>query len=243
MIKFFRHIRKSLLMENKTGKYFKYAIGEIILVMIGILLALQVNNWNENRRNNIKEQSLLSAINKEFKANKIQLDNVLYHHDKALESCKNLRAMFPIDIERDNLDSIGKYIFLSTNAWTFNPSQGSINGMINTSSFDIIRNDELRELLVSWQDLTVDYQEDEINGRNVVYNQMDPFFSKYFDFNFNFNDPRNNLEMLESLNFEYLIKLRLVTLKEIYRPGAELENLIKNLDRIIELTTTNDQIL
>jgi hypothetical protein len=54
MIKFFRKIRQNLLMENKTGKpilsagrYFKYAIGEIILVVIGILIALQINNWNE----------------------------------------------------------------------------------------------------------------------------------------------------------------------------------------------------
>ena len=71
MIKFFRHIRKSLLMENKTGsaghfsrsgKYFKYAIGEIALVMIGILLALQVNNWNENRKNNIEAKAKIKAI-------------------------------------------------------------------------------------------------------------------------------------------------------------------------------------
>jgi len=47
MIKFFNKIRKQLLDENKTGRYFKYAIGEIILVMIGILLALQINNWNQ----------------------------------------------------------------------------------------------------------------------------------------------------------------------------------------------------
>ncbi|MFT6995454.1 MAG: hypothetical protein ACJA1P_002199 [Maribacter sp.] len=47
MIKFFRHIRKQLLSENKFSKYMLYAIGEIALVMIGILLALQVNNWNE----------------------------------------------------------------------------------------------------------------------------------------------------------------------------------------------------
>jgi hypothetical protein len=48
MIKFFRKIRYDLIENNKTGKYFKYAIGEIVLVMIGILLALQVNNWNED---------------------------------------------------------------------------------------------------------------------------------------------------------------------------------------------------
>ncbi|MBO0341043.1 hypothetical protein J0654_05270 [Muricauda lutimaris] len=51
MIKFFRNIRKSLLNEGKTGKYLKYALGEILLVVIGILIALQINNWNENRKN------------------------------------------------------------------------------------------------------------------------------------------------------------------------------------------------
>jgi len=49
MIKFFRKIRQNLLSEGKTGKYFKYAIGEIILVVIGILIALQINNWNQQR--------------------------------------------------------------------------------------------------------------------------------------------------------------------------------------------------
>lgn len=49
MIKFFRHIRQNLLMENKKNRYLKYAIGEVLLVVIGILLALQINNWNENR--------------------------------------------------------------------------------------------------------------------------------------------------------------------------------------------------
>ena len=50
MIKFFRKIRQNLLMENKTGKYFKYAIGEIVLVVIGILIALSINNWNEENK-------------------------------------------------------------------------------------------------------------------------------------------------------------------------------------------------
>ena len=53
MIKFFRKIRQNLLSENKFSKYLIYAIGEIILVVIGILIALQINNWNESEKNQV----------------------------------------------------------------------------------------------------------------------------------------------------------------------------------------------
>jgi len=62
MIKFFRKIRYDLMEKNKTGKYFKYAIGEIVLVVIGILIALQINNWNENRKTDIITQSYYAQI-------------------------------------------------------------------------------------------------------------------------------------------------------------------------------------
>ncbi|MFP4845286.1 DUF6090 family protein [Winogradskyella sp. PE311] len=58
MIKFFRRIRYNLMESGKTSKYFKYAIGEILLVVIGILIALQINNWNENR---LKQEQLISV--------------------------------------------------------------------------------------------------------------------------------------------------------------------------------------
>ena len=69
MIKFFRKIRYDLMEKNKTGKYFKYAIGEIILVVIGILIALQINNWNENRKNRVTEADYYCRILDDFKLN------------------------------------------------------------------------------------------------------------------------------------------------------------------------------
>jgi len=62
MIKFFRHIRQNLIMKNKTGKYLKYAIGEIILVVIGILIALSINNWNEFNKERKLEQKVLTEL-------------------------------------------------------------------------------------------------------------------------------------------------------------------------------------
>ena len=77
MIKFFRKIRQNLLSEGKTGKYFKYAIGEVILVVIGILIALQINNWNESRKELDSElqlySNLLSDLNSEYSSIEEQL--------------------------------------------------------------------------------------------------------------------------------------------------------------------------
>ena len=66
MIKFFRQIRKQLLEEGKTGKYFKYAIGEILLVVIGILIALSINNWNEGKKRTSQEVKILKEIKSEL---------------------------------------------------------------------------------------------------------------------------------------------------------------------------------
>ena len=71
MIKFFRKIRYNLMEQNKTGKYLKYAIGEIILVVIGILIALSINNWNERQKSNIREQTVLENFIKNLNADLI----------------------------------------------------------------------------------------------------------------------------------------------------------------------------
>lgn len=72
MIKFFRHIRKSLLVQNKMGKYLKYAIGEIILVVIGILIALSINNWNETRKQQKQAFKYLYEFKKDLVSDTIQ---------------------------------------------------------------------------------------------------------------------------------------------------------------------------
>lgn len=67
MITFFRHLRYNLMSKNKTSRYFKYAIGEIILVVVGILIALQINNWNENQKQNRIKAAYLNSIEKELR--------------------------------------------------------------------------------------------------------------------------------------------------------------------------------
>ena len=73
MIKFFRKIRQQMIKENKVSKYFLYAIGEIILVVIGILIALSINNWNEDKKNRELERTILSEIEYTLNKNTSQL--------------------------------------------------------------------------------------------------------------------------------------------------------------------------
>ena len=89
MIKFFRKIRQTLIMKNQTGKYLKYAIGEIILVVIGILIALQINNWNEGRKTNEKMLQILNTVKQDLVSD-IGLCNNIIKNYKSKDSIRKL---------------------------------------------------------------------------------------------------------------------------------------------------------
>ena len=107
MIKFFRKIRQNLLSEGKTGKYFKYAIGEIVLVVIGILIALSINNWNEQQKQNSQERQFLSVLKIEFTINLNRLDKVIHFRENSIKSANELMTYFNediIDISKSKFD-------------------------------------------------------------------------------------------------------------------------------------------
>ncbi len=91
MIKFFRHIRRSLIQKNQMGKYFKYAIGEIVLVVIGILIALQINNWNETNSKEAKLNNYLVALKEELNGNIGRLNRAQKRSKNDLE--RSIRIM------------------------------------------------------------------------------------------------------------------------------------------------------
>ena len=244
MIKFFRKIRYDLMEKNKTGKYLKYAVGEIILVMIGILLALQVNNWNTNRAQKQKEQILLSALNKEFKTNKIQLDSVVFYGKSSFKSNAYLLSRLPIkDVKKENLDSLSFHLWNHTNIWTFNPSNGVTNSIMNSSSINIISNNELRQLLVGWNDLLLDYQEEEIKASNNYHSRLKPYEKKHILWTDNgmLKDSRVDLSFFTSLEFDNYVLDRENDLIQILDNGArELEAIIIAMDKIIELSESKN---
>ena len=138
MIKFFRHIRKSLLMENKTGKYFKYAIGEIVLVVIGILIALQINTWNEKQKLIRNERELIISLKKEITSVITGLNDNLEENEKFLETAEKLIQRLK---ETDEMYSI-KDIYSSFDYNTIKFDSPVLDMIIATNSNVLIENKE-----------------------------------------------------------------------------------------------------
>ena len=161
MIKFFRNIRQTLIMENKTSKYVKYAIGEIVLVMIGILLALQVNNWNEARKNHDKKIALLKSLKVEFALNLEQLDSVMYYDKLVVESTYWFLHLDPESAAAKNTDSLRDMLQHTSWLWTFDAQNGALRSGISSGNIHLIKNDSLINLLFSWQDIVADAKENE----------------------------------------------------------------------------------
>ena len=146
MIKFFRKIRQNLLMENKTGKYFKYAIGEIILVVIGILIALQINNWNENRKNKIAEADYYCRILDDFELNEKLIDDTTKLIDIKIELCKELILdLNKIPNERDEI--LNKFV-IALRQDVFVPSNIAFEDITSSGQLKLLTDLNLKNRLI-----------------------------------------------------------------------------------------------
>ncbi len=161
MIKFFRKIRQNSLMENKTGRYFKYAIGEIVLVVIGILIALQINTWNEHRKMLLQEQDILKGLEIEFTINHDRLVAVMQTSQKSIETANKMMTYFNQDISKIKEAKFDSMLYYLTNVWTFNPRKGLLNSIIASGQINLITNVELKNQLASFEDLVNDTQEEQ----------------------------------------------------------------------------------
>jgi Family of unknown function (DUF6090) len=148
MINFFRKTRKQMADDNKPLKYFRYAIGEIILVVIGILIALSINNWNEKLKNQIKVKRYLSDLVQDLKKDSIALNILKNEFELAVNSKASLENFFKNpDSKRDSLVfHVNKQLKLS---FDFIPNSVTINELKNSSNLDLISNVDLRREIVN----------------------------------------------------------------------------------------------
>ena len=137
MIKLFRNIRQNLLNEGKTSKYFKYAIGEIVLVVIGILIALSINNWNEQQRDSAKMRMNINSIAKDIQEDIIELQKTIQSIQQQEEAARTIIPIMESENKfiSDSLQFIFDFNALTTtpiitermNTWTFLNSSGILS--------------------------------------------------------------------------------------------------------------------
>jgi hypothetical protein len=152
---------KPTFAKSSAGKYFKYAIGEIILVVIGILIALQINTWNNRRLDKDREAFLIRQIHIEMSDNLKQLNNVQSNIKVIVDAGSNIIDLFPLDLEKVQHEEFGNNFSKFLYCPSFDPYQGTVKSIINTGDLNLIQNDSLRKLIVTWEDVLADYKEEE----------------------------------------------------------------------------------
>jgi len=181
MLKFFRKIRQNLLSEGKNAKYIKYAIGEIVLVVIGILIALQINNWNESRKEANYEQKILDELKSDFSYNKAELNRNIKKANKLASYCDSLLLIFDLPKEEVDLNKLSSFTRRLSGYSTFNPSNGALNNLLSSGNLNIIKNDSLRMHLSRWSGILEDVKEDEKRLIEFGDNRLDPITLQYLN--------------------------------------------------------------
>ena len=179
MIKFFRQIRLDLMEKNKTGKYLKYAIGEIVLVVIGILIALQINNWNEHNKLKKEEIEILKNFKSAIESDLIQLDMHLNRYDKSRKSIDYLISYLNQDLPyKDSL----KFHFGNLNVNYRLSTNTSIFENLKSKGFDLITNDSLKNEIVIFYGFAQSSLNDGYdNYSSILYNASETIYRKHFD--------------------------------------------------------------
>ncbi len=178
MIKFFRHIRKSLLEQNKMGKYFKYAIGEIILVVIGILIALQINNWNDQRKLKQQEQTYYCKISEDIKTDIKNINRTLVSLKERKIIAKRLLINL-LNVHEDKSVLLQDYLG-AIRAYDYIPTKAALVDITSSGKLENLKNSALKNEILNH------YSEQDYALKVIEANDNE-IFQKIFSYN-NFTD-------------------------------------------------------
>ena len=210
-------------MENKTSKYFKYALGEIILVVIGILIALQINNWNQQRLDSKKEVAYLEEVLVSLKSDINKIDDVLKFNIEKDSIVTNLMLLFKADLTNDQrMAIIENYATPFTSYELFSPNATAWNNFVSAENINLIENEDLRKKLVAYYSFDYNGSVQErimIMNRKVIDENFPKFFTREYTLktlnldtklptNKEFNLHLNQRFLSDLFGIRYLIKMQ-----------------------------------
>ena len=177
-MRIFNKIRQKLLSESKFKRYFFYAIGEIVLVVIGILIALQINNWNQDRKDENALKEYLVKIKSHTKEDLRKLDTITKYRSQLAALCKKARISILDKTEDENL-----ILFMQCGAafadYYFKPNTGGYEALKNSDYFGKINNTELDSLMTSYHSIVEDIAQNEKSYNEYVLSQEAHISSKF----------------------------------------------------------------
>lgn len=175
MIKFFRTIRQNLLSDGKTGKYLKYAFGEILLVVLGILIAIQLNSAKDKNNERIEEIGRLENILSDLNQDKVALKNIIERRKSKANSAKIMEGFY----HTKKVDNLTDYYsnWVNVVIWeAHNPSLLTFKELLNSGELSSLSNEGIKQLL-----LQIDYNYNEIfEVRKHMYEDYVDYLYKPF---------------------------------------------------------------
>ncbi|NQZ77013.1 MAG: hypothetical protein HRT61_13060 [Ekhidna sp.] len=235
-----------MLSKNKIYAYLLYAVGEIFLVVVGILIAVSIDDWNSKRKTLDEETVLLSKLLQEQIADKKVLENAIERHEWMNGKLDTLQSII-YHLEQIDLDSIDQQrfeIYLNILYYTpsYKPKQGFLNSAISSGQIALISNDSISSIIAYWGGLYQDYQESVENVNNLVSFQIIPYLTGKHPF----SNASKALQIIENSfgsKFKYdrkqvLNDMKVESLTELKRVDAELA-----LEKAKKLPALNDVLI
>jgi Family of unknown function (DUF6090) len=216
MIRFFRNIRQKLAAENSVAKYLRYAIGEILLVVIGILIALQVNNWNENRKEHLIEIKYLKNLKHDLQSDSTDL---VYYKNIRVGQANAARELIEL-AKTKNVSDVFKLDSLYTTVgiwWEFIPNNNTFEELRSSGNLKLLRNDSIKNLLL---DLNKE-NEDLVSGRNHMRREYENYLYDQKNKQVNFLDVNDPEQIKNIIDWYYpnkeSVKKNTEKIREQYR--------------------------
>ena len=228
MLNFFRNIRKQLLSENKTVQYFKYAIGETVLVVIGILIALSINNWNQEKTNRTEEQNYYKNIKRQLNEDKGGILGNVDYNNNYLQQYK-----FAINIieknDRSEIDSLAQITINLMKFSDFHRQSNIYETMVNSGEIKLLKNQKIIEKLQHLEETYIYMNKLEDTHSQAVNSLLVPNIVTTIKV---FNMKIENIEKLYSFEFQnsfVLVTELMMEKNEIYQRGLDEINGLNNL--------------
>ena len=170
MIRFFRRVRQRLLLEKNTRRYLMYAVGEIVLVVLGIVIALQIDNWNEWRQEREVEQIVLQQLKEDYESDLAQINQKMHLRRVIINAALSILQATdrPEEANRDSLIANLSILLIDP---TFDPIENDMSG---TGNLRLITNRKLKHYLSTWTSDIAAVRELEQNWSSIVYQQLQP---------------------------------------------------------------------